>query len=63
MSLFIIGNFVTFTSNTNNITRWQNFFAQGQKEFAGEKYELLPFNYQGAQKTKSGDNISSQPTT
>ena len=62
MSLFIIGNFVTFTSNTNNITRWQNFFAQGQVTFAGEKYELLPFNYQGAQKTKSGDNISSQLT-
>ena len=60
MSIFIIGNFVTFTSNTNNITRWQNFFSEGPVTFDGNPYQLLPFNYRGAQKTKNGDNISSQ---
>lgn len=60
MSIFVIGNFVTFTDPANSITRWQNFFSEGQVTFAGNTYQLLPFNYQGAQKTKSGDNISSQ---
>jgi hypothetical protein len=62
MSVFVIGNFVTFTDTAEGKTRYQNFFSQGQKEFAGQTYQLLPFNYQGAQKTKSGDNISSQLT-
>ena len=62
MSVFVIGNFVTFTDTAGGITRWQNFFTEGQVTFAGNTYQLLPFNYQGAQKTKSGDNISSQLT-
>jgi hypothetical protein len=62
MSVFVIGNFVTFTDTAEGKTRYQNFFSQGQKDFAGQTYQLLPFNYQGAQKTKSGDNISSQLT-
>ena len=62
MSIFVIGNFVTFTDTAGGITRYQNFFSEGQVTFAGNTYQLLPFNYQGAQKTKSGDNISSQLT-
>ena len=62
MSLFIIGNFVTFTDTAGGVTRYQNFFSEGQVTFANNTYQLLPFNYQGAQKTKSGDNISSQLT-
>jgi hypothetical protein len=62
MSIFVIGNFVTFTDTAGGITRYQNFFSGGQVTFAGNTYQLLPFNYQGAQKTKSGDNISSQLT-
>ena len=62
MSIFVIGNFVTFTDTAGGITRWQNFFSEGQVTFASNTYQLLPFNYQGAQKTKSGDNISSQLT-
>jgi hypothetical protein len=62
MSIFIIGNYVTFTDTANGKTRYQNFFSGGEATLAGEKYQLLPFNYQGAQKTKSGDNISSQLT-
>lgn len=62
MSIFVIGNFVTFTDTAEGKTRYQNFFSQGQKDFEGQTYQLLPFNYQGAQKTKSGDNISSQLT-
>jgi hypothetical protein len=62
MSIFIIGNYVTFTDTANGKTRYQNFFSEGEATLAGEKYQLLPFNYQGAQKTKSGDNISSQLT-
>ena len=60
MSIFVIGNFVTFTDTAGGITRYQNFFSQGQVTFASNTYQLLPFNYQGAQKTKGGDNISSQ---
>jgi len=61
MSLFIIGNFITFTDGANNTTtRWQNFFTEGTVAFNGQNYPLLPFIYRGAQKTKSGDNISSQ---
>ena len=61
MSLFIIGNFITFTSPTGAGQRWQNFFTEGSSfPFGGQNYQLLPFIYRGAQKTKSGDNISSQ---
>jgi hypothetical protein len=62
MSVFVIGNFVTFTDTANGKTRYQNFLSGGEADLAGDKYQLLPFNYQGAQKTKSGDNISSQLT-
>ena len=55
MSLFVIGNFITFTSPSGVGQRWQNFFTEGFGE-----YQLLPFIYRGAQKTKGGDNISSQ---
>jgi len=62
MSVFVIGNYVTFTDTAEGKTRYQNFFSGVPPTLAGEKYQLLPFNYQGAQKTKSGDNISSQLT-
>ena len=60
MSLFIIGNFVTFTARTGAVQRWQNFFTEGAVSFNGQNWNLLPFVYRGAQKTKGGDNISSQ---
>ena len=60
MSLFVIGNFITFTSPSGVGQRWQNFFTEGAVSFNGQNWQLLPFNYQGAQKTKGGDNISSQ---
>ena len=63
MSIFVIGNYVTFTDPANVKVRYQNFFTGGEAPpLDNEKYQLLPFNYQGAQKTKSGDNISSQLT-
>jgi hypothetical protein len=62
MSLFIIGNFITFTDPNGTITRWQNFFGEGTVTFNSQAYQLLPFIYQGAQKNKGGDNISSQLT-
>ena len=63
MSIFVIGNFVTFTRHDGGKSYYQNFFTGGEAPpIDNEKYQLLPFNYQGAQKTKSGDNISSQLT-
>ena len=61
MSLFIIGNFATFTSPAGAVQRWQNFFTEGTAfGFNGQNWNLLPFVYRGAQKSKNGDNISSQ---
>ena len=60
MSVFVIGNYVTFSDTAGIKKRYQNFFSQGEATLEGEKYQLLPFLYQGATKTKNGDNISSQ---
>ena len=60
MSLFIIGNFVTFTSPAGTPQYYQNFSTEGTVPFKGQNWQLLPFVYRGAQKSKSGDNISSQ---
>jgi len=55
MSLFIIGNAVLFTDPiTNALKSIQNFFTEDLNILH------LPFVYRGAQKTKNGDNISSQ---
>jgi len=55
MSLFIIGNAVLFTDPiTNAFKGIQNFFTEDLNILH------LPFVYRGAQKTKNGDNISSQ---
>jgi len=55
MSLFIIGNAVLFTDPiTNAFKGIQNFFTEDLNSLH------LPFVYRGAQKTKNGDNISSQ---
>lgn len=59
MSVFVIGNFLTFTHHTGAVTRWQNYDS-GSVTYNGIVYPLLPFIYRGAQKTRGGDNISSQ---
>ena len=60
MSVFVIGNFVTFTRHDGGKSYWQNFFNDDNVTFDNIKWNLLPFIYQGATKTKNGDNISSQ---
>ena len=61
MSIFVIGNYVTFTRHDGGKSYYQNFFAGGEAPpLDNEKYQLLPFIYQGATRTKNGDNISSQ---
>jgi len=66
MSVIVIGNFIEFVFIDNNLNSfpgcYQNFFSEGNVTIGGKTYALLPFNYQGAQKTKNGDNISSQLT-
>jgi hypothetical protein len=60
MAVVVIGNFLTFTRHTGGYSYWQNFFNDNAVDFDGIKWNLLPFIYQGAQKTRNGDNISSQ---
>ena len=62
MSIFVIGNFVTFTRHDGGKSYYQNFFNDNSVLFDNIKWNLLPFVYQGATKTKNGDNISSQLT-
>lgn len=66
MSVFVIGNFVEFVFTDNAFGnfpgRFQNFFSEGNITFDNKTFALLPFNYQGAQKSKNGDNISSNLT-
>ena len=55
MSLFIIGNAVLFTDPITKAKKGiQNFYTEDLAVL------YLPFVYRGAQKTKNGDNISSQ---
>ena len=63
MSIFVIGNYVTFTRHDGGKSYYQNFFTGGEAPpLDNEKYQLLPFIYKVATKTKNGDNISSQLT-
>jgi hypothetical protein len=62
MSVVVIGNFLTFTKHDGGKSYWQNFFNDNAVSFDGISWNLLPFVYQGATKTKNGDNISSQLT-
>ena len=60
MAVVVIGNFLTFARHDGGNSYWQNFFNDSSVRFDGIDWNLLPFIYQGATKTKNGDNISSQ---
>jgi hypothetical protein len=62
MAVVVIGNFLTFIKHDGGNSYWQNFFNDSFVRFDGIDWNLLPFIYQGATKTKNGDNISSQIT-
>ena len=69
MAVVVIGNFLTFFTHDGGARYWQNFFNDNAVSFDGIKangivisWNLLPFIYQGAQRTRNGDNISSQLT-
>lgn len=62
MAVVVIGNFLTFFTHDGGARYWQNFFNDNAVSFDGISWNLLPFIYQGAQRTRNGDNISSQLT-
>ena len=62
MAVVVIGNFLTFFTHDGGARYWQNFFNDNAVSFDGIRWNLLPFIYQGAQRTRNGDNISSQLT-
>jgi len=62
MAVVVIGNFVSFARHDGGFSRWQNFFADDAVTFAGQQWNLLPFVYQGAMRTRNGDNLSSTLT-
>lgn len=62
MAVVVIGNFLTFFTHNGGARYWQNFFNDNAVSFDGISWNLLPFIYQGAQRTRNGDNISSQLT-
>lgn len=62
MAVVVIGNFLTFFTHDGGARYWQNFFNDNAVSFDNISWNLLPFIYQGAQRTRNGDNISSQLT-
>jgi len=66
MAVVVIGNFLTFIKHDGGASYWQNFFNDNAVRIdaidPNISWNLLPFIYQGAQRTRNGDNISSQLT-
>lgn len=51
-----LGNYLTFTSGTSVVYRFQNFHVAQSATYSGQTYQFLPFGFSGITISRTGDN-------